>query len=532
MFDSGYFCQNTIPAMATKILWIDDEMEALKSQIMFLENKGYEVDVFSNGYDGYEFLKNHPVDVILLDESMPGMSGLETLAKIKEYDIHIPVVMVTKNEAENIMEEAIGSQITDYLIKPVNPNQILLTLKKIIDQKSLVSEKTTQNYQQEFRNLFMALNSNPDYGEWCNLYRKLIYWELEMQKSNSPEMLEIFSSQKDEANNEFCKFVDKNYASWIKGGKSDTPVMSHTLMDHYVFPHLKNGKSTFFILIDNLRWDQWKSILPKFSEYFRMQEEEMFSAILPTSTQYSRNAIFSGLLPMEIEKKYPVEWKNDDEEGGKNLYEEKFFADQLKRKGFQDIRFSYTKVTNHDHGEQLVNSVQNLLHNDLNIIVYNFVDMLSHARTEMEVLKELANDEVSYRSLTMSWFEHSPLFQALKKVADKNIQLVIATDHGSVRVKTPSKVIGDKQTTANIRYKHGKNLNYDSKAVLAWREPHEIGLPKPNFNSSYIFARNDVYLCYPNNFNHYANYFRNTFQHGGVSLEEMLIPVIRMESKT
>ncbi|HNB80967.1 MAG TPA: response regulator [Chitinophagaceae bacterium] len=518
--------------MATKILWIDDEMEALKSQIMFLENKGYEVDVFSNGYDGYEFLKNHPVDVILLDESMPGMSGLETLAKIKEYDIHIPVVMVTKNEAENIMEEAIGSQITDYLIKPVNPNQILLTLKKIIDQKSLVSEKTTQNYQQEFRNLFMALNSNPDYGEWCNLYRKLIYWELEMQKSNSPEMLEIFSSQKDEANNEFCKFVDKNYASWIKGGKSDTPVMSHTLMDHYVFPHLKNGKSTFFILIDNLRWDQWKSILPKFSEYFRMQEEEMFSAILPTSTQYSRNAIFSGLLPMEIEKKYPVEWKNDDEEGGKNLYEEKFFADQLKRKGFQDIRFSYTKVTNHDHGEQLVNSVQNLLHNDLNIIVYNFVDMLSHARTEMEVLKELANDEVSYRSLTMSWFEHSPLFQALKKVADKNIQLVIATDHGSVRVKTPSKVIGDKQTTANIRYKHGKNLNYDSKAVLAWREPHEIGLPKPNFNSSYIFARNDVYLCYPNNFNHYANYFRNTFQHGGVSLEEMLIPVIRMESKT
>jgi CheY-like chemotaxis protein len=517
--------------MATKILWIDDEMDSLQSQIMFLENKGYEVEPFSNGYDGFEYLKGNHVDVILLDESMPGMTGLETLSRIKEFNVHIPVVMVTKNEAENIMEEAIGSQITDYLIKPVNPNQILLTLKKIIDKKSLVSEKTTQNYQQEFRNLFMALNSNPDYTEWCNLYKKLVYWELEMQKSDSPEMLEIFTSQKEEANNEFCKFVDKQYAKWVKPGNPDAPVMSHTLMDNHVFPNLQKGQCTFFVLIDNLRWDQWKSIQPKFAESFRITDEDLFCAILPTTTQYSRNAIFSGLMPVDIEKKYPVEWKNDDEDGGKNLYEEQFFRDQLARKGMKDIRFSYTKVTNHDHGEQLVNNIQNLLHNELNIVVYNFVDMLSHARTEMEVLKELANDEVSYRSLTTSWFEHSPLFQALKKVADKGIKIVVATDHGSVQVKTPSKVIGDKQTTTNIRYKHGRNLNYENKAVLAYKEPHEIGLPKPNFNSSFIFAKTDGYLCYPNNYNYYANYFRNTFQHGGVSLEEMLIPVIKMESK-
>ncbi|HOZ51348.1 MAG TPA: PglZ domain-containing protein [Chitinophagaceae bacterium] len=517
--------------MNTKILWIDDEMDSLKSQIMFLENKGYEVETFSNGYDGLEHLKANHIDVVLLDESMPGMTGLETLAQIKEYNVNLPVVMVTKNEAENIMEDAIGSQITDYLIKPVNPNQILLTLKKIIDSKTLVSEKTTQSYQQEFRNLFLALNSNPNYNEWCDLYKKLVYWELEMQKSDSPEMLEIFTSQKEEANNEFCKFVDKNYTKWVKPGNKEAPIMSHTLMETHVFPHVEKGKPLFFVLIDNLRWDQWKTIQNKFADFFRITDEDLFCAILPTSTQYSRNAIFSGMMPVDIEKNYPVEWKNDDEEGGKNLYEEMFFDDQIRRKGLGNLKFSYTKVTNHDHGDALVNNIQNLMHNDINIIVYNFVDMLSHARTEMEVLKELANDEVSYRSLTNSWFEHSPLFQALKKVADKNIKLVVTTDHGSVQVKSASKVIGDKQTTSNIRYKHGKNLNYDGKAVLSFREPHEIGLPKPNFNSTFIFAKNDFYLCYPNNYNHFANYFKNTFQHGGVSLEEMLIPIVKMESK-
>jgi CheY-like chemotaxis protein len=517
--------------MNTQILWIDDEMDSLKSQIMFLTGKGYDVVTLSNGYDGLEHLKENHIDVILLDESMPGMTGLETLGKIREYNATIPVVMVTKNEAENIMEDAIGSQITDYLIKPVNPNQILLTLKKIIDSKTLVSEKTTQNYQIEFRSLFMALNSNPDYNEWCELYKKIVYWELEMQKSNSPEMQEILTSQKDEANMEFCKFVEKNYAKWIKAKPEDAPTMSHTIMKKHVFPNLEKGKSTFFILLDNLRFDQWRTIQPIFMESFRMVEEDIVTAILPTTTQYSRNAIFAGLLPMEIEKRYPIEWKNDDEDGGKNLYEEQFFSDQLARNGLENIKFSYTKITNHDSAELMANNIQNLLHNDLNIIVYNFVDMLSHARTEMEVLKELANDAIAYRSLTASWFEHSPLHQALKKVADKNIKLIIATDHGSMQVKNASKVLGDKQTTTNIRYKHGKNLQYEPKEVIAFREPSDIGLPKPNFNSSFIFAKNAGYLCYPNNYNHFVNYFKNTFQHGGASLEEMLIPLIKMESK-
>ncbi len=516
---------------ATKILWVDDEMESLKSQIMFLENKGYDVTPLSNGYDAIDFVQSNRVDVVLLDESMPGITGLETLQKIKEINAQIPIVLITKNETENLMNEAIGSQISDYLIKPVNPNQVWLSLKKIIDNKRLIAEKTTSTYQQQFRELFMALNDNPDEKEWSDIYKKLVYWELEMKKSDSPEMIEILKSQKDEANNEFFKFISKNYSKWVTGPKESAPIMSHTLIKEKVFPHIQKDVPLFFVLIDNLRWDQWKTIQPMFSENFRIEEEDTFYSILPTATQYSRNAIFAGLLPIDIEKKFPEEWKNDAEEGGKNLYEELFFKEQLKSFFKKEIKYSYTKITNHQDAQKLVDSMHNFLTNDINVIVYNFVDMLSHARTEMEVLKELAADEVSYRSLTASWFEHSPLHIALKKVAGKKLNLIVGTDHGSMRVNTPQKVIGDKQTTTNLRYKHGRNLNYEPKEVLAFRDPRQAGLPVPNINSSFIFSRNDGYFCYPNNFNHFANYYKNTFQHGGVSLEEMIIPIIKMSSK-
>lgn len=514
-----------------KILWVDDEIESLNSQILFLETKGYEVQTRTNGYDAVEYVKDHIVDVVLLDESMPGITGLQTLQQIKEVKNTLPVVMITKNEAENIMDDAIGSQISDYLIKPVNPNQVLLSLKKLIDNKRLVAEKTTAAYQQGFSSLFAALNSNPDYNEWMEIYKKLVFWELEMKKSDSPEMQEVLETQKQEANTEFFKFVSRHYADWVSPKSTDGPIMSNNLMKYKVLPHLEDGVPLFFVLIDNLRFDQWKTIEPIFSERFRVQDEQTFYSILPTATQYARNAIFAGMMPLEIEKAFPAQWKNDDEEGGKNLHEEEFLRAQLKRMGKGNIRCSYTKVTNHQDGQKLVDNMHNLLHNDFNVIVYNFVDMLSHARTEMEVLKELAADETSYRSITKSWFEHSPLHQALKKLEGKKVTLVVATDHGSTRVKSPAKVIGDKQTTANLRYKHGRNLNYEAKDVLAFRDPREAGLPVPNVNSSYIFAKGDIFLCYPNNYNHFVNYYRNTFQHGGISMEEMIVPVVRMTSK-
>ncbi len=513
------------------ILWVDDEIDSLQSHIIFLRNKGYEVNAMTNGLDAIDFVKENLVDVVLLDETMPGISGLETLAKIKETNQQIPVVLITKNETENLMDEAIGRQITDYLIKPVNPNQVLLSLKKIIDNRRLVAETTTTAYQQQFRELFMALNDNPDFTEWMDLYKKLVYWELEMEKSNSPEMQEVFQSQKQEANTEFFKFISKNYVKWVAPKASPAPVMSHSLLRNKVFPNLEKGVPLFFVLIDNLRFDQWKAIQPVFAQNFRIQTEETFYSILPTATQYCRNAIFAGLMPAEIQVQYPNQWKNDDEDGGKNLSEEEFFRGQLKRMKMEHLKTSYTKVLNHQAGQELVNNILNLMNNDLNVIVYNFVDMLSHARTEMEVLKELASDEASYRSITASWFEHSPLHQALKKISDKKITIVLATDHGSVRVKTPYKVIGDKQTTSNLRYKHGRNLNYEPREVLAFRDPKEAGLPVPTINSSFIFAKGDGFLCYPNNYNYFANYYRNSFQHGGISMEEMIVPVIKMTGK-
>lgn len=513
------------------ILWVDDEIDSLKSQILFLKNKGYEVTSLSNGHDALELLKEKPVDVVLLDESMPGLTGLETLARIKEMLPALPVVMVTKNEAENIMEEAIGAQITDYLIKPVNPNQVLLSLKKIMDGKRLVSEATTTAYQQDFRNLFMALSSNPDHEEWKELYRKLVFWELEMTRSDSPEMQEVLQNQKSEANTEFYKYISKNYSNWITGKNKDAPLFSHELIARKVAPHLEKGKPTFLVVIDNLRLDQWKAFQPIISESYRVVEEDLFYSILPTATQYARNALFAGMLPIDIAKNYPNEWKNDDDEGGKNLYEDVFLAGNLKKQKLDHLKWQYLKITNNDDGKSMEDNIHNYLKNDLTVIVYNFVDMLSHARTEMEVLKELAGDEISYRSLTVSWFEHSPLYRALRKIADKGIQVIITTDHGTVRVKQPSKCVGDRHTTTNLRYKHGRNLQYEDRDVLAFRDPKLAGLPTPNVSSTFIFAKEDIFLCYPNNYNHYVNYYRNTFQHGGISLEEMIVPVIRLVSK-
>lgn len=513
------------------ILWVDDEMESLQSQKIFLESKGYQVHTLTNGYDAIEYIKDRDIDVVLMDESMPGITGLETLTRMKAIQQHLPIVLITKNETENLMDEAIGSQISDYLIKPVNPNQVLLSLKKIIDNKRLVAEKTTTSFQQQFSELMMALMGNPDYRGWVDLYKRLIYWELEMEKSDSPEMKDILADQKKEANAAFSKYITKNYASWVDPTSSDSPIMSHQLMQFKILPHIEENVPLFYILIDNLRYDQWKAIQPIFAESFKVTEEETFYSILPTATQYCRNAIFAGMMPVEMEKHFPQQWKNDEEEGGKNLFEEDFLRAQLKRLKKDQVKFSYHKILNHQDGQQLVSNMHNLLVNDLNVIVYNFVDMLSHARTEMEVLKELASDEASYRSLTRSWFEHSPLHQALKKISGKKFKIILGTDHGSVRVKNPVKVVGDKQTTTNLRYKHGRNLNFEEKEVLAFKDPKKAGLPVPTINSTYIFAKEDDFLCYPNNYNHYVNYYKNTFQHGGISLEEMIVPFIKMETK-
>ena len=513
-----------------KILWADDEIDLLKPQLLFLEKKGYEVVTVSNGYDAIEeYEQQKDVDVIFLDESMPGITGLETLAKLKDIDTNVPIVMITKNEAETLMEEAIGSQIDDYLIKPVNPNQILLTLKKIIDNKRLVREKTTSDYQQEFRQILMEINSGLDFEDWANVYRKIINWELKLDTSNTDAMSEILAMQKSEANAEFSKYIVKNYLDWIHGSKG--PILSHQLMREKVLPKLKKKQPVIMLLLDNLRFDQWKIIERTLITDYRIEEEDYFYSILPTSTQYSRNSIFAGMLPGDIAKHYPQWWKNDNDEGGKNIYEKELLGSQIKRLIRNEIKFDYVKVTNLSHGKQLEDQILNYLHNDLTVIVYNFIDMLSHARTEMEVLKELAGDERAYRSLTNSWFLHSPIWNVLQKIKGKGVQLVITTDHGTIRVKQPCRVVGDRDTTTNLRYKVGRNLKYDYKDVLEVRDPAEGGLPRPNVSSSFIFAKEDKFFLYPNNYNYYNNYYRDTFQHGGISMQEMICPVVYLSDK-
>ncbi len=505
-----------------KILWVDDEIDLLKPHILFLEGKNYEVIPCRSGQEALEELETSKVDIVFLDENMPGISGLETLNEIKVTNASLPVVMITKSEEEFIMEEAIGAKIADYLIKPVNPNQILLSLKKNLDHSRLVSEKTTSNYQQEFRKIAMDLSMVNTYEEWVNLYRKLIYWELRLEEIEDPSMFEILESQKAEANTQFGKFVDRNYLDWFQDPEG--PVMSHTLFKDKIAPELAEGP-TLLVVIDNLRYDQWLAFEDSVGSFYKKEEEEAYFSILPTATQYARNAIFSGLTPLDMEKKYPDWWKNDTDEGGKNLFEDKFLGAQIKRLGL-DIKWEYHKISSLKQGKHLSQNFRSQKDNDLTVIVYNFVDMLSHSKTEMEVIKELASNDKAYRSLTQSWFKNSPLLEIIQQAQTMGMRLIITTDHGTINVKQPSKVIGDKDTSLNLRYKTGRSLTYDEKDVLEARDPKSIYLPSINMSSSFIFAKNDLFFAYPNNYNHYVSYYRNTYQHGGVSLEEMIIPFV------
>lgn len=518
-----------------KILWADDEIDLLKPHIIFLNERGYNITTVYSGIDAIEQCTINNFDIVFLDENMPGLTGLETLTKIKSLKPNLPIVMITKSEEEHIMEEAIGAKIADYLIKPLNPNQILLSIKKILDNKRLISEKTNINYQHDFTNISTAFNEITNFEQWSDIYKKLIYWELEIDNTEEKSMAEVIYLQKEDANKNFSRFVINNYESWLNKPdpvhSGQNPLMSHQLMRQKIFPLLNNEDPIFFILIDNLRYDQWKILESIFSEYFIIEKEGTYCSILPTTTAYARNAIFSGLLPFELSKKHPDLWLDDQDEGGKNLNEKELLTRQLQNMKMEDIRFSYNKITNLNRGKELVDNINNLMTFQLNVIVYNFVDMLSHARTDMEMIRELAPDESAYRSITKSWFLHSPLIDALKKISEKKAKVVITTDHGSIRVKKPFKIVGDRNTNTNLRYKQGKNLNYHPKNVLVAKHPERFHLPQRHFSTTYVFATEDQFFVYPNNYNYFVNYYKDTFQHGGISMEEMIIPLVFLSSK-
>lgn len=509
------------------ILWVDDEIELLKAYIIFLEKKGYEVITTTNGRDAIDMCSEHSFDLIFLDENMPGLSGLETLSNIKEINSTIPIVMVTKSEEENIMNQAIGSKIADYLIKPVNPNQIYLTIKKHLHKKDLETEVTDTGYRQNFGKIGTQINDSYSLDEWKEVYKKLVFWELELSNTNS-DMTEMLKMQQLDANQGFAKFIRKNYLEWLSDS-DNRPIMSPDIFKKKVFPLLNQKEKVFLIVFDNFRYDQWKVISRELADEF-MFDEDLYLSILPTSTQYARNAIFAGLMPDQIASMFPDLWVDEDEDEGKNLNESPLVETQIERYRRHDT-FSYTKLNNSNDSEKLVQQFHTLIGNDLSVIVVNFIDMLSHARTESKMVRELASDENAYRSITASWFHHSPIRELFTLLAQTDAKIIITTDHGSIRVNNPIKVVGDKNTNTNLRYKLGKNLNYNKKEVFELKEPRKALLPSPNISTSYIFAQSEDFFAYPNNYNYYVNYYKNTFQHGGISMQEMLIPLITLESK-
>ena len=514
--------------MAYKLLWADDEIELLNAHIIFLQGKGYEVTKVTNGPDAIEACKDEAFDLILLDENMPGLTGLETLTRIKQMHPTTPVVMVTKSEEEDIMEQAIGSKIADYLIKPVNPNQILLTLKKNIHSKEIVAEKANSAYQQNFGKLAMQISDARTIEEWQEVYRNIVYWELQLESADT-QMHEMLKSQKEDADKMFGRFIKKNYLDWMASPREERPMMSNDLFRDRIFPLLDNGEKVFMIIIDNFRYDQWRVLADEIGGDFVI-EEELYTSILPTATQYARNAIFSGLMPKQIKEMFPDLWVDEEDEEGKNLNEEELIGTQIARYRRKDS-FSYGKVLTSAAADKYMDTINSLAKNDLNVLVINFIDMLSHARTESLMVRELAANEAAYRSITQSWLRHSAIKRLFSYLADNKYTVVITTDHGSIQVDTPTKIIGDKNTNTNLRYKLGKSLNCSSKDVFEIKEPAKAFLPAPNLSTSYIFATGSDFFAYPNNYNYYVQYYKDTFQHGGISMEEMLVPLIKLRPK-
>ena len=510
------------------LLWVDDEIEMLRAHIIFLEKKGYDVTTVNNGNDAIEECRKRNFDLVLLDEMMPGITGLETLQQIKEISPSTPIVMVTKSEEENIMDQAIGQKIADYLIKPVNPSQILLALKKNIHNKQIVTEVTQTGYRKEFQDIAMRIMDCSTLDDWKDIYRRLVRWELELSSADSG-MTEMLQMQKEEANNAFAKFVRKNYLTWVAPGTTQRPLMSPDIFKNRVFPAVNNGEKVFLVVIDNFRYDQWRTLAQDIGEMFNV-DEDMYMSILPTATQYARNAIFSGLMPEQIERMFPDLWVDEDEEEGKNINEEPLVRTQIERYRRHDT-FSYHKINDSAGAERLIERLGELKKNDINVVVVNFIDMLSHARTESKMVRELANNESAYRSITLSWFRHSVVGELIKALAQTDCTVILTTDHGSIRASKPIKIIGDRNTNTNLRYKLGKNLNCQSKDVFVVKNPHEAQLPAPNLSTSYVFATGNSFLAYPNNYNYYVSYYKDTFQHGGISMEEMLIPLVTLKKR-
>lgn len=514
------------------ILWVDDEIDLLKPHIRFLTEKGYVVETATNGEDALSLVRGRSFDLVFLDEMMAGMGGLRTLAEIKELRPSLPVVMVTKNEEESLMEEAIGVKINDYLIKPVNPSQILLACKKFLEGKRIASATVSRDYIKGFQEISLALHSPMDYADWVEVYTRLVDWSLELDEHPELGLKQTLSDQIRECNLAFGKFIEQQYRDWVHQ-TTDRPVLSHEVVDKFVIPELQTGKSVFFFVIDCLRLDQWMMMESVLHEYFTITKHYYYS-LLPTATPYSRNAIFSGSFPSDVELRYPDLWeKNEDDETSRNRYERQFLDGLLERRKIHlKPEPKYVKILDAEFGRGIEANINSYATSRLTSIVVNFVDMLAHGRSDSQLLKEIAPDESAYRLLTKSWFIHSSLFGMLRTLSkNKNVTIMLTTDHGSIRSLRGSKVLGDREASTNLRYKFGRNLKCEEKAAVFVKNPLDFKLPKRGVAMNYIIAKEDYYFVYPTDYHKYLSHYRDSFQHGGISMEEMILPVVRLEPK-
>lgn len=515
--------------MSNRILWADDEIDQLKPHIIFLENKGFEIVPVTNGEDAVTLIKDKAFDLVFLDEQMPGMDGLATLDKIKTLQPLLPVVMITKSEEESIMEDAIGGKISDYLIKPVNPNQILLTVKRILEQKRIRSEKFAQSYLKSFNQLSRRIKENPGWQDWIEIYQQLTRWNIDLE-SGEESLLQVLGDQYQEANKMFGRFIERDYTHWLTEEKGHRPPLSVDIMEDYVFPHLEGDNPTLFFVIDCLRYDQWLVFENLLTDFYSI-DTDFYYSILPTATPFSRNAIFAGLFPLQIQEMYPDLWVQDDDETSLNQYEPELMKKQLARAGL-NINPKYEKILDADQGKKITDNILNYTQSPLSTFVYNFIDTLVHSRSDSKILKEIAPDVPAFRSLTKTWFEHSSLYEIFKILAEEEVNIVVTSDHGAVRALRDTKVFGDRETSTSLRYKFGRNLNADEDVTITVEDPKSYKLPTPGIVNNYLIAKENYYFVYPTNYHRYQNRYQDTFLHGGASMEEMILPVVTMRPKT
>jgi len=518
-----------------KILWVDDEIELLKPHIILLRQRDYEVETASNGEDAIEMFKISNYDLVFLDESMIGISGLDTLPILKDISPSTPVVMVTKNEAETVMEDAIGKKIDDYLTKPVNPAQILLVCKKFLETKQLQKIRAMHAFIKDFTWIDQRINSGLFWDDWLEIYQKLVAASMELDNYPDSGLDSTLSDLWRQSNSAFSRFVEDNYVDWIHNEKDAlSPCFSNKVVDKYLIPHLNTDENLFFIVVDCMRLDQWLVFEEMLSEFFTISKD-YYCSMLPTATPYARNAIFAGLFPEDIQKHYPDWWVSElnTEEYKLNAFEKELLDAQVKRKRVTlRTSLNYIKIHDTDFGRKVENEFSKYLNSHLTAVVINAVDMIAHSRSDYAILKEIAPDESAYRSLTKSWFAHSSLFGILKTIAGKkNARVVLTTDHGSIRCLHGVKVMGDRDTSTNLRYKFGKNVKADPKHAMHVKEPSDLRIPSFGLTINNIIAKEDYYFVYPTDFNHYLQKYKDSFQHGGISLEEMVVPVVTMKPK-